>query len=347
MSARYHEDHEDRLQYSEKYTMISGQMEFASAGLLGSAGNRLAEAKAWAFMVQDTVKFDKITLVPGLRYESIKLSRLDWNSDDPDRTSPLKSEKNNMVTSFIPGLGVSYQVSDALLFTGGVYKGFNPPGPGSVEGGAENEVSLSFEAGLVYSTESINIELMSFYSDYSNILGTCMEANCSTAEVGDQFNGGKAEIYGLEGTASYQIHINDEWSMPLRAVYTYTQSTFQTDFSDGFWGDVLAGDAMPYTPSHQLNLEVGLESEKYSVNVSMNHVSSARAEAGSGTILNDVKIDARTLFDVSGSYQLSEGVNMFLSIQNITDQTYVVARRPIGLRPGKPRSFTVGLQYTF
>jgi Fe(3+) dicitrate transport protein len=35
---------------------------------------------------------------------------------------------------------------------------------------------------------------------------------------------------------------------------------------------------------------------------------------------------------------------VFAGIQNITDERYVVARRPAGARPGLPRSIAVGVR---
>ncbi len=346
VSARYHEDYEDRLQNRENFTMLNGVMTLASVDALGSAGNRHAHAEAWAFMMQDTIESGAWTLVPGIRYENIDLGREDYLASDYNQNGAAISRRSNSVNAFIPGVGVSYQYSDNLLLTGGVFKGFNPPG--TSDQGADVESSINSEFGIVYTGENLNIEIMSYYNDYKNILGSCMESvGCQTGNIGDQFNGGKAEIHGLEVTADYTVDLNGDWRMPLRAVYTYTSAKFASAFVDGFWGDVKRGDHMPYVPEQQLTLSLGVENDDGSIMINANYVSATRAIAGQGSIEDDQKIDGRMIFDASLTYHLSEMVSVFASLQNITDEHYIVARRPYGVRPGKPQSMIVGLRFDF
>ena len=53
------------------------------------------------------------------------------------------------------------------------------------------------------------------------------------------------------------------------------------------------------------------------------------------------------VLDASASYDLTENVELFASMDNLTDVTYIAARRPAGLRPGKNRSFLVGAKLRF
>ena len=39
------------------------------------------------------------------------------------------------------------------------------------------------------------------------------------------------------------------------------------------------------------------------------------------------------------------GCAHFVSVQNISDEAYIVARRPAGVRPGLPRTFVAGLKF--
>ena len=346
ISLRYHEDYEDRLQYNEQYTVVNGSLQFASESGLGSAGNRIVSAKAWAFFVQDTVKFGNWTLVPGVRFETIDLDRSDWASNDPTRSGPENARQTTHVNTFVPGVGVSYKVTPNLTLTGGVFKGFNPPGAGTPD--AQEEKSLNIEFGAIYDKNGGYFEAMAFYSDYSNILGTCTAAvGCTTGEIGDQFNGGSARIMGLEFVAGYTADISRDWQMPFYVNYTYTDAEFRTDFEDSFWGDVTAGDDFPYLSKHQLTLNAGLSNDVFSTVLQANYVSASRIQAGTGVIATGEDIDSRVVFDLSAHYQITDAVSLFASIDNLFDATYSVARRPIGLRPGKPRTWTTGVKFTF
>lgn len=346
LSLRYHEDHEDRLQHDERYTMTNGSLAFASAGTPGSSGNRVVSADAWAFFAQDTIKAGAWTIVPGVRFESIDLDRSDWDGADQARTGTEKKRDTVHVNTFIPGIGVSYAVDDNLLLTGGVFKGFNPPGPGNPD--AQEETSLNIEFGAVYDADGVNFEGMVFYSDYANILGTCTNSvGCNVGEIGDQFNGGEARIWGLELLAGYTAELEGDWQVPFYLNYTYTDAEFSSAFEDSFWGDVEEGDAFPYLSKHQFTASVGVENENLRANIQANYVSASRTDAGTGTIPLAEKIDGRIVLDASISYQMLEEVSVYVTVDNLLDKQYSVARRPIGLRPGKPRTVVGGLKFTF
>ncbi len=345
-SIRYHEDYEDRLQYNELYTMTDGALVFSSETEIGSAGNRLVSANAWAFFMQDTITAGKWTIVPGVRYEVIELDRSDWASGDADRTGTENVRDTVKVNAFIPGLGVSYAMTDNLTLTGGVFKGFNPPGAGNPD--AEEETSLNVELGAIFDQNGFYAEGMVFYSDYQNILGTCTAAvACTGASIGDQFNGGEARIWGLELLAGYTAALASGWEMPLSLNYTYTDAEFSTDFDDSFWGDVSEGDAFPYLSKHQLTASIGVASETFDAMLQANYVSASRTNAGTGAIPADEKVDGRIVLDASTHYRVMDNVELFATVQNLLDETYSVARRPIGLRPGKPRTVIGGVKLTF
>ncbi len=366
-SVRYHEDYEDRLQNDERFTLENNMLNQSSVSAQGSAGNRLVKADAWAYFVQDTIQFGKWTFVPGVRYEAINLTRTDWAGDDPLRTvTDFASVTASNLTAFVPGLGVSYAVDDNLLLSGGIFKGFNPPAPG--EKLAEEETSLNVEVGFIYDKSSFNIAGAAFYSDYSNIIGTCtLSISCfgleldalvadesgspvdagESVDVGDQFNGGAATVWGLELEAGYTFDLINGWIVPVDATYTYTDAQFDTSFTDSFWGSVEAGDDFPYLSKHQVTSSIGIVNDAFALNVRANYVAASRSEAGSGDIEEYDRIDARVVFDASVSYQLSDNVSISATVDNLFNKVYLVARRPIGLRPGKPRTLIAGVKVSF
>ncbi|MBA4000745.1 TonB-dependent receptor, partial [Brevundimonas sp.] len=113
------------------------------------------------------------------------------------------------------------------------------------------------------------------------------------------------------------------------------------------WGDVQAGDEAPYLPAHQLTLNAGVRFDRWRADVRLNRVSEARAVAGSGAIAAGDRIDARTLVDMAGSFDLTDNVALFASVQNLTDEVYNVAFSPAGARPGAPRMAMGGLRLRF
>ncbi len=346
ISLRYHEDNEDRLQYNERYSMIDGGLVFSSADNLGDAGNRLVEAKAWAFFAQDTISIGDWTIVPGMRFEAITLDRTDWTGD-AERQTAGTSKPQVKISTFVPGIGVSYRYSDNLNIVGGLFRGFNPPGAGNPS--AREESSLNVEGGLVYDRGGFYAEGILFYSDYSNILGDCTAASgqAGQCDIGDQFNGGAARVYGLELVGGYDIDLSGTWTMPLSFNYTFTDSEFRTSFSDSFWGEVEKGDHFPYLARHQLTLGMGLASDAFSTTLQANYVSATRTEPSSGVIEDEEKVKGRMVVDFALSYQLNDSIGLFVNVDNLLDHVYAVSRRPMGLLPGKPRTVIGGVKYSF
>jgi len=342
MSLRYHEDSEDRLQYSEFFTLTNGQMIAGAVSDLGSEGNRINSAEAWAFMVQDTITIDEWTLTPGVRYESIALNRRDWNDE---ARIDLKSEKINSLKVIVPGIGLAYQIADNTRLVGGLYKGFNPAGAGSTD--ASEESSWNVEAGVSGELSGISYDFVGFWSDYSNVLGTCASSNGCLGDIGDQFNGGAVDVLGLEASISSDFVLTNGISMPWSILYTWTDAEFSSTFEDSFWGDVVSGDRLPYLPSHQLTLNTGLHADRWSVDLSANYVSKARTDAGHGAIAPSESVDARWVVDLGARYSLLENIDVFISVDNLFDNVYSVANRPFGKRPGKPRSVIVGAKFSF
>ncbi len=345
VSMRWHEDKEDRLQHDELFQMLDGDMVLTSVRPTGSNANRVAKGRGFAVFIKDTIEIGALTLVPGLRYESIELVRLDYSTSDPTRALGVTRRLENDLSVVVPALGATYDLTPEVRLLAGISRGFAPPAPGSE---AREEKSWNYEAGVRYARGATQAEVIAFFNNYSNILGSCTNAvGCTTGDIGDQFNGGKVDVKGVEASASTTVALGGGLSLPLSVNYTLTDASFRQQFVSDFFGTVNIGDRLPYIPRHQLNASLGLAAAKWSVTLSANHVSAVRTEAGRGTIPQSEKVGARTVFDLAASYWLTDGLKLFGRVDNLFDNEYEVARRPLGLRPGKPQTIIGGLSYQF
>lgn len=348
VSVRYHEDEMDRFQWIDGFRMDNGTLVQTAWGTPGTDSNRIETASAVSFFVLDEINWGALTLTPGVRFESIELKRRDFGKTDPARTGAALVVKENDVDVTIPGLGVTYGVSDSISLLAGVHKGFTPPGAGS---SADAEESVNYEAGVRYFSGSASFEVIGFFSDYSNLVGTCTASTGSGCAIGDQFDGGEVDVAGVEVMALADLGdtLGLGLSVPIRLVYTLTQAEFQTDFNSAYgpWGTVVSGDEMPLIPEHQFNLGVGIEDERWSVHANISYVDDVRATAGQGSIASDDLIEDRVVVDLSADYAINDNFAVYAVAENVFDETYLVARTPAGLRPGKPQSFRVGVKATF
>lgn len=346
ISLRWHEDEEDRLQHDELFQMQGGRMVLSSVRPEGSNANRVAKADALAFFIQDTIGLGRLTLTPGLRYEAIDLAQLNYGTNDPERLNGTTSRVRSSLDAVLPALGATYQASDAVTLLASVSRGFSPPAPGSAD--AREEKSWNYEAGLRYRRDAWQAALIGFFNDYSNILGSCTNAvGCTTGDIGDQFNGGKVDVKGIEASLAGQFALAPDLSVPVSLTYTFTDAEFRQQFTSSFFGSVRIGDKLPYIPRHQGQASIGLDAKRWSLTLAANFVGAVRTDAGSGSIPALEKVPARTIFDLAGRFRLTDRISLFGRVDNLFDKVYAVARRPMGLRPGKPQSFIGGVDFSF
>jgi Fe(3+) dicitrate transport protein len=342
---RYHYDEEDRFQWIDDYAMLDGSLVLTTAGIPGTDANRISDARAFAAFTTYKFKYGNLTLTPGVRYENMTLSRLNYGSTDPDRTGEELSQRENQVDIFIPGMGFNYNFENISVF-GGIHKGFSPPGN---EEGQQPEESINYELGTRFSYAGFSGEIVGFFNDYSNLLGSDLAATGGTGSL-DQFNAGEVNVGGLEVLLNYNLLPNSEkFILPLTFGYTYTDTEFQNSFGseDDLWGEVTAGDELPYISKHQWNAILGLEHDIFELNLSARYTGAFRTEAGSGAIPDAERVDSNFILDFSGKYHYNEHISLTANVINMLDETYAVARVPAGLRPGHPFGIYAGLQLRY
>ena len=336
LGLRYHEDDVRRHHQQRSYLMASGNM--VSDGIARPyKTNNYAQTDAIAIFVSNELNWLDWTLNLGIRYEDIQ------GSVD-NKLSGAVSTNDQSVTA--PGLGVHKQLTPAVGILAGIYKGFSPSGPG--KSGVESEESTNIEYGFRYTSRILSGELIWFRSDYDNLLGRC-RASDSDCDIGQEFSGGDVKVRGLEFVSESQIYVSDAYLVTGRLNYTYSESEFKTTFFSQFsqWGLVRKGDELPYIPKHVGRAQLGVETEYWSLDISVKHQHEMREEPGSGDISEGLKTDTLTQLDLSMTWFFNDSTDLSLLIRNVTDKSAIVSHRPYGARPNLPRTILGRVRYRF
>jgi Fe(3+) dicitrate transport protein len=343
---RFHQDGFDRFQNEDIFKMLNGTMMQTSAGELGRESNRIGFAQALASYLQYKTNYKKFNLTAGLRNELITMEEKDYGKNDPTRLGTNLVQSKNNVAVWIPGISIDYIYSSRFTAFVGVHKGFSPP---SAKTSSKAEESINYEAGIKFNQTYFQCQLVGFYNAYSNLLGSDLAASGGIG-TGDLFNGGKSYSSGIEWFSSLNIAqpLRLPFKLPLTVAYTYTDARFLSDFTSTFedWGTVKSGDQLPYLAQHQLNIGLAFEYKKWQINTGMKYTSEMRATAGTGSATGIDRIPEIIVLDASISYQVSNTINVFSSVTNLTNETYIVAARPSGVRPGMPRAIQIGIRAT-
>jgi len=344
-SVRYHADEEDRFQAEDGYQMIGGQKTLTSVGALGSQTNRVSDARAWALFAQDRVTSGNFGITPGLRYESIGLTRTDYAKTDPDRLAPARVRATR-VNVLVPGVGLDYQLRNSSILFAGLHRGFAPPAPGAAND-VEAETSVNYEVGVRHRALGGGFSASGFFNDYSNLLGNDTLSGGGQG-TGDQFNGGKARVWGAELSATWNLASTAATvSVPVSLAYTWTRGEFRSSFESEYepWGEVEVGDEIPYLAEHQVHVAAGAQGAVWDVFATLTAGSAMRTVAGQGPIAPGTGTDAFTVVDLTTGWQLGASVRLNATLQNVFGVAYVAARRPAGVRPGLSRTLGIAVTY--
>lgn len=344
---RVHQDAEDRFQWVDTYRLENQKMNLIDKGIRGSDANQIKKATALSGFVLLTQKIGKFTLKPGIRLESIALRAVDYGPLNLDRIG-LPTE-NTLNTNFvvIPGLGFCYKWDNQTTLFGGLHKGFSPPGFTPEQ---ESEISWNNELGLRHNQNNFSAEAVGFFNHFERLLGSDLAAAGGYGN-NERFNAGSARVWGLETNIAQQFTLSKSKKivLPISLVYTWTKNSFLSAFeSDNvLFGSVQPEDEMPYIAPHQGSLMISLTHPRWSAHLNTRYQSAQRSVAGQGPIGPNQIIPQRTIIDLALNYQISEAWSTQLSVINATDQVYLAARHPAGLRPGHPRGISLSLNYRY
>ncbi|MFT5356402.1 MAG: Fe(3+) dicitrate transport protein [Polyangiales bacterium] len=337
LGARFHHDRIDRDHLGSLHRMVNGDVvqDGESFATTVNTGEAMATS---AYLVYGLEAFG-VTLRPGIRTEIVHT-----------RFAQEGNRQNETRAVALPGVGLTYGFTPTLSAVAGVHRGFSPVAPGQAEE-VQPETSLAYELGGRFLDESKGrlIEAIGFVNDYGNLQGQCAFATGCTEEMLDrQFNGGEVLVWGVEAGATWSFELNDAFSMPARVSYTYTDSSFRTDFEsqDPTLGRVSIGDQLPYIPRHQGQLQVGLEHPMGGLRAIANFVGEMRESASQGEPdVEDVTERYATL-DLIGWVKATARIRVYGRLENLTNAQPLTSRRPFGARPLRPFSLQVGIRFS-
>ena len=278
---------------------------------------------------------DRLAVTPGLRVESYDQTRVVLTDDNATAVTSN--------TEWLPGVGATYDLTDAAQLYGGVYRAFSPASNGVALDGLtdqqlDGERSTNFELGLRGKDGALSYEVAAFVMNFSNQVVTG-----NSDPTLSQSNAGKTEHRGMEFMLGYELGAG--FSLDSNATWVPT-SEFKT-------GDN-AGNRLPYAPKILANLALNYKLEQLTASISAHH----RGEQyGDPSNREDIPANAAggiwgglmpayTVLDFTAQYNLADNVSVFGAVKNLTDKRYITGLRQ-GIYVGPERSFEAGVRYAF
>lgn len=329
LGARIHNDSIERLHTQDTYRNRAGIPELVGLPTETTTQN-MGEAVAFAGYVNDEITLGPVLVSPGVRIEIIDTHfENQLNGEIIDGTQRV----------VLPGVGAVYKPVEMVSILGGVHMGFSPLTPGATA--ATPETAINYELGGRLATDWMSLEVTRFVSDYDNISGTCtFSSGCEDERIDTQFDGGEARITGVEAMVNLTVPTPIDLEIPIMLSYTFTRAQFLTSFESDNpqWGVVQAGYRMPYVPLHQAAGTVSFVSQEWGgLNFGAIYMDGMREVAGDTEPAPGQETDSFVIFDVTAQLKVLPEMMVYGKVENLLNNEYIVARRPFGARPGRPR----------
>jgi len=300
-------------------------------------------ADSVAGYVQSRIEFsDKLAVTPGLRIESYEQTRLNLTQNNQEATTSN--------TELLPGVGLTYELTDAAQLYGGLYRAFSPAANsvalnGLTDQQLEGETSVNYEAGIRGSQPGLSYEVAAFLMDFDNqVITGNSNPNLSSS------NAGETRHYGMEFSSSYQLA--EQWALDANLTWV-PYSKFLTEKEPNPKTPIV-GNRLPYAPKVVANLGLNYDLEQLQLTLNLHHRGEQFGDQTNLLALPTTAasgiwgglIPAYTVIDLLAQYQFSSDVALFGGVKNLADKRYITGLRE-GIYVGPERSFEIGARYRF
>lgn len=285
---------------------------------------------------------DRLTLTPGVRWESVNLSRENLNATAPNFKNDSTTKK------VIYGIGAGYQLPmDTMLF-GHVHTTFRPPTfAQAVDPTTGTDTDLAAEAG-VSADIGVRSRMLPWLSTEISVFRLTFD-NQIVSQSGRLVNGGKTLHQGVEGI------LNFDWGRLWVPVTGLTNRLNFTLMNAESRTGTTAGKDLPFAPRVLLGWGIGyLHSSGLSVDLDATFAGQQfvdSANTGPENALGTLGAMASyTLWNLRLAYAHPKyPFSVFGGISNLFDEHYVANRTAgsfVGLQPGETQTFYAGASYS-
>lgn len=295
-----------------------------------------------AAYLQLTQNFGDLQLIYGLRAEMTDIDASGFEffeNEETEVTTVTPTNYTRDYTNVFPSISARWNYSDNIVLRGALTTSMARPvfeqiTPSVVRTDNPGDDEFSVETGNseLDPLESVNIDLMAeyypsdnavfsagvFYKDITNFIyeGTIdgEGAGLPGYEVETFLNADDAYIFGAEFNAIYTW----ESGFLLSANMTFVDAETTIDF-DGGSRDI----QLPNQAESVGNVTVGYESDRLSLRLAASYRSEAFIEAGAlDDPFEDVYEDDNLNLQLSGYFNVTDNLQVFAKVQNLTDEPY-------------------------
>ena len=289
--------------------------------------------KTYAGYAQDNITFtEKLKGIIGIRYEQYHYT-MRYVEGDYDETDPSDA------SAWIPRAGLIYSPVKNVSLYGSYSVGFEPQKSNYPNNGGpfDPEISTQFEVGV--KSELFNKRLITSLALYDITKQNVLTPDPEDPSGRKRVQKGEVKSKGVE--FSLTGNITENWSVLFNYAFNDIKVTKSNKPEE-------IGRAFGNAPKNLINLWT-------SYRIGGGLLTGLKIGGGFRFVdkripysLEQLSLPAYTVFDGMISYDIGKNATISLNLYNITNTEYILgAYSSWQLRPGYPRSFRVGLDYSF
>lgn len=298
-----------------------------------------------AYAQEELELFDRLAIVPGVRFEHIQQTRRDLFAGTPEQSVDY--------SVWVPGLGLKLELMPSSVAYANVTRSFRPPSFGDSFNPAIAASSLDLKASTAWTYEGgvrlqpypwLQADLGGFYTSFEDQVVV-------SAGVADNYD---TRFYGFEGSAQVGLlglASRTAGAPPTELFLQGGLSLIDASFANGEF----EGNTLPYAAKVSASFGALLELDGLaSLTFQGRHVG-ARFTDNANTREEDAigsigELEAYTVFDAKARWRVAEPLTLHLGVNNLFDAIYATQRRngsQKGLFPGPTRTFYVAANASF
>jgi Fe(3+) dicitrate transport protein len=310
--------------------------------------------------IENTFKFGKLSVTPGLRYEFIKSGVKGFN-ESSDHSEVLQSDYTQNRSFLLGGLALQYNLDYSSNFYGNITQAYRPIDYSSLTPLASiAQVNPNLKDAKGYNVDAgfrgilknyFNYDISLFYLRYNNRIGVIEKEDGKGKTFPFRTNIADSEHKGIESYLELNL---TKWLSPDQKNWTFSVFNSNALIDAKYINGEFKGKQVEYAPKIINRLGVTGRYKKLSATYLLSYTSKSFGDASNAvTPSADAVaglIPSYTVMDFALTLRLKK-VNLKAGANNFTDAQYFTKRADEypgpGIIPSIGRSFYVGLGFKF
>lgn len=302
-----------------------------------------------AVFIENLFKFDKLSVIPTLRYERINydLQELTKNPNLAREAIDLDETENELLY----GLGLMYQLNDVSEVYANVSESYrpqrfddlaNPNSELAASNGPDVSSAMNYEFGFRSAPiKGLTLDISAFRIDFDDKIET-IQVNIADIE---RVNSGDSRHQGIEFSVDYDLLAGGENSLRIFANGSFLDAEIVSSLNAD-----LVGNTTAFSPDYLLRTGFMYNSDRIDVALTATIVDEqywqdSNQSRGTGADEIDALIPSYEVVDLTAEYRFNPQWAVYGGINNLLDENYYARVRNDGIEPALERTVFAGIRF--